>query len=60
MVECNDPCSKLEIEQAAKIGMWGGAMIWVCEGTGCKKSEGKDIVPKFCAKCKIVHISFIK
>ena len=54
IVEFDDPRPRFDIERAAKIGTWNGALIRRCEGDGCKKSESKDVMMKFCSKCKIV------
>jgi hypothetical protein len=54
IVESNDQRPIFEIERAAKIGTWNGALIRVCEGKECKNSESPDLKFKFCAKCKIV------
>ena len=57
IAKCNDPRPRFEIEKAAKIGTWHGALIRTCEGNGCERSETKDESFKFCAKCKIVSIA---
>ncbi|KAJ7677357.1 hypothetical protein B0H17DRAFT_1079511 [Mycena rosella] len=49
-----DPRSRKEIERAAKIGTWNGALIRICEGPDCRKVEGTDVERlKSCSKCKM-------
>ncbi|KII86002.1 hypothetical protein PLICRDRAFT_178300 [Plicaturopsis crispa FD-325 SS-3] len=43
-----------DIERCAKIGISGGALFRLCEGTGCHAVEGPSTTPfAVCAKCKI-------
>lgn len=50
-----DPRSKKDIERAAKIGTWNGALIMTCEGKRCGNYEDRDVECfKFCSKCKMV------
>ncbi|KDQ06994.1 hypothetical protein BOTBODRAFT_70632 [Botryobasidium botryosum FD-172 SS1] len=50
----NDPRPRFEIERAAKIGKWQGALIRMCEGAGCTNVEGVGgIKLQMCGKCKI-------
>ncbi|KII86005.1 hypothetical protein PLICRDRAFT_700778 [Plicaturopsis crispa FD-325 SS-3] len=49
-----DPRSREEIERAAKIGIYFGALYRTCEGPKCTKLEGRDIVKlKTCSRCSI-------
>ncbi|KDQ18860.1 hypothetical protein BOTBODRAFT_184707 [Botryobasidium botryosum FD-172 SS1] len=49
-----DSRTRFEIERAAKIGTWNGALIRTCEGVGCTKVEGVgDTLLRKCAQCKI-------
>lgn len=48
IAESDDLRPKIEIKKAAKIGTWNGALVRVCEGEGCKKSESKEVTLKFC------------
>lgn len=51
----DDPRSKEEIERAAKVGSYLGALIRVCEAVGCEKVERKDVEAlKLCTRCKRV------
>lgn len=49
IAESDDLRPKFEIKKAAKIGTWNGALVRVCEGEGCKKSESKEVTLKFIA-----------
>ncbi|CAA7262703.1 unnamed protein product [Cyclocybe aegerita] len=49
-----DPRSRLEIERAAKIGTWGGALIRRCQGPDCTNIEDRDArVFSQCSACQI-------
>ncbi|KDQ18859.1 hypothetical protein BOTBODRAFT_28347 [Botryobasidium botryosum FD-172 SS1] len=49
-----DPRPMFDIERAAKIGTWNGALIRTCEGVGCAKIEGVEgTMLRKCARCKI-------
>ncbi|KAJ7746585.1 hypothetical protein B0H16DRAFT_940785 [Mycena metata] len=49
-----DNRSQYDIERAAKIGTWNGALLRACEGPGCEKIEGNGSVTlKLCGKCQI-------
>ncbi|KAJ7746584.1 hypothetical protein B0H16DRAFT_1421490 [Mycena metata] len=49
-----DNRSKYEIERAAKIGTWNGALIRTCEGPDCNTVEGTgNVTLQICSKCKI-------
>ncbi|KDQ11942.1 hypothetical protein BOTBODRAFT_432510 [Botryobasidium botryosum FD-172 SS1] len=49
-----DSRSRFEIERAAKIGRWNGALIQTCEGVGCTKVENVEgTVLRKCSRCKI-------
>jgi len=55
ILESGDPRPPKEIERAAKIGTWGGALFRVCEGVECGKAEGREIENlKLCSRCQIV------
>lgn len=56
IAESDDLRPKFEIKKAAKIGTWNGALVRVCEGEGCKKSESKEVTLKF---CKIVFSGWL-
>lgn len=52
-----DMRTRVEIEQAAKIGLSGGALYRHCEGIGCNKIEGRNIEKlKPCSRCKMVSV----
>ncbi|KAF9473539.1 hypothetical protein BDN70DRAFT_867279 [Pholiota conissans] len=52
--EGKDKRSVFDIERAAKISVWAGALIRICEGEAFSKVEKKDIdALKSCAKCHI-------
>ncbi|EIM82591.1 uncharacterized protein STEHIDRAFT_141805, partial [Stereum hirsutum FP-91666 SS1] len=42
-----------EIERAAKIGPWNGALWRSCEGPGCTVIEDDSLTLKRCTRCKI-------
>lgn len=51
-VDSRDP---VLIERCAKINLTGGALYRQCEGPGCTKWEGEELVTlRLCSKCKIV------
>ncbi|KII86014.1 hypothetical protein PLICRDRAFT_700785 [Plicaturopsis crispa FD-325 SS-3] len=49
-----DPRPSVEIERAAKIGLYHGALHRTCDGPLCAKLEGRDIAKlSMCSKCNI-------
>ncbi|KAJ3512054.1 hypothetical protein NLJ89_g3747 [Agrocybe chaxingu] len=49
-----DPRSRFEIERAAKIGTWGGALIRQCQGPDCTNVEDRNLKAfSQCSACQI-------